>query len=61
MAKLVLLSVLIMTIALPIAVAERPKPQLTLRWTLVAMVVLILIWAQLCLRLYPELVPLDKQ
>jgi hypothetical protein len=58
MSKLILLSVVILSIALPMVVAARPKPQATLRQVVFIMVFAILVWSQLCLRVYPQYVPL---
>jgi hypothetical protein len=59
MPKLILLSVLIASIALPIILAERPRPRATLRLLVVLMICVIVVWSQLCLRVYTVLVPLD--
>jgi hypothetical protein len=58
MSKLILLSVVILTIALPMYVAARPKPQATLRQVVLIMIFAIVVWSQLCLRIYPQYVPL---
>ena len=61
MAKLILLSVIIASIAIPILIAERPRPQATVRFLTILMIVIIVVWSQLCLWMYPTLVPLDEQ
>jgi hypothetical protein len=45
--------------AVPILVADHPKQQAALKKALAIIIVLIVIWAMLCLRVYPVLVPLD--
>ena len=59
MAKLLVLSVILVSVILPMIAATRPKPQKNLRIVLGVIVVVILVWTQLCLRVYPALVPLD--
>jgi len=56
MAKLILLSVILLTIALPIAVAERPGPKKSLRLVWGVLVAFAFVWAILCTRCYPQLV-----
>jgi hypothetical protein len=59
MAKLILLSIIILSVALPMTMAARPKPQATLRRVVLIMVFVIVVWSQLCLRVYPSYVPLE--
>jgi hypothetical protein len=58
MSKLILLSVVILSVGLPMVVAARPRPQATLRQVVLIMVFAIIVWSQLCLRIYPQYVPL---
>jgi hypothetical protein len=59
MAKLIILSVVILSVGMPIAMATRPKPQATLRQIVLLMIFAIFVWSQLCLKLYPQYVPLE--
>lgn len=59
MAKLILLSIVLASMAIPIRLCARPSPKRALKraqWTIVALVVL---WAFLCIVWYPALVPLE--
>jgi hypothetical protein len=58
-AKLILLSVVLVSMIIPIRLATRASPKRTLRrvqWTIVAFV---FVWALLCIVWYPALVPLE--
>jgi hypothetical protein len=59
MSKLILLSLIILSVWLPMAVSTRPKPQATLRQVIYIMIFGIFVWSQLCLRLYPQYVSLE--
>jgi hypothetical protein len=59
LAKLIVLSIIIVSFVLPIAMATRPRPRIMLRrvqWITLAWVV---VWAYLCVTWYTRLVPLD--
>lgn len=58
MSKLIILSVVIFSVAVPMILSTRPKPQATLRRLVYIMIFAIFVWAQLCLKLYPQYVPL---
>jgi hypothetical protein len=58
-AKLILLSIVIVSMAVPIHLCARPSPKRALRraqWILTAFVFL---WAFLCIVWYPKLTPLE--
>jgi hypothetical protein len=58
-AKLILLSVVLVSMIIPIRLCTRPSPKRALRrvqWTIVAFV---FVWAFLCIVWYPALVPLE--
>jgi hypothetical protein len=58
MEKLIVLSIVFVTIAVPtwLSTSQRPKPALRKAQTII--VVFVLLWGYLCLHLYPQLVPL---
>jgi hypothetical protein len=58
MSKLIILSVVIFSVAVPMMMADRPKPQATLRQVVYIMIFAIFVWSQLCLKVYPGQVPL---
>ncbi|HLK39699.1 MAG TPA: hypothetical protein VKU41_23245 [Polyangiaceae bacterium] len=58
MAKLIILSIVLVSVALPIWYSGRPNPRRTLRRVQWSMVLFIVVWAYLCLRRYPAMVPL---
>lgn len=58
MSKLIILSVVILSVAVPMMMSARPKPQATLRQMVYIMIFAIFVWSQLCLKLYPMQVPL---
>lgn len=58
MAKLIILSVVLMSFIVPIYLATSTRPKAALRRAQIVMVGFILLWAILCVRWYPELVPL---
>jgi hypothetical protein len=59
MAKLILLSVVIVGIVVPIALSTRRAPKKTLRLVQVVCLGFVLVWAYLCITWYPQLVPVD--
>jgi hypothetical protein len=58
-AKLLLLSVVLASVALPVVLSRRPSPRRSIRRLLGAMAVIILVWAYLCLSLYPQWVHVE--
>jgi hypothetical protein len=58
MAKLIILSVVLISFALPIYVSKSARPRAALRRTQFVVLGFIVIWALMCTRWYPELVPL---
>jgi hypothetical protein len=59
MAKLIPLSIIIVSVVIPAFLASGPKPAAKLRLMLFLVIGYILIWTQLVLRVYPVYVPLD--
>jgi hypothetical protein len=59
MAKLILLSIVLVSMAVPIQLAARPGGRRALRRTQWIIVAYALIWAFMCLVWYPALVPLE--
>jgi|HubBroStandDraft_6_1064221.scaffolds.fasta_scaffold1579104_2 hypothetical protein len=59
MAKLIPLSVIIMSVVIPLIFAGRSRPKADLRLVLWLLIGYILIWTQLCLRVYPMYVFVD--
>jgi hypothetical protein len=57
-AKLIILSILIVSIAVPAWLSGSPQPQKALRRTQGIIVLFVLVWAYMCLSWYPALVPL---
>jgi hypothetical protein len=57
-AKLIILSIIIMTFVVPAFLAASPRPKQALKRTQAIMLVYIVIWAYMCVRWYPQLVPL---
>jgi hypothetical protein len=58
MSKLIILSIVIVAMAVPAWLSSSPQPRKALQkaqWIIVGFVV---VWAYLCLHLYPDLVPL---
>lgn len=56
MAKLIILSIVLVSFAVPVQLAASPRPKNALRraqWIVLAFIVL---WALMCLRWYPQLV-----
>jgi hypothetical protein len=58
-AKLILLSIVIVGIVVPIAFSTRRRPRKVLRLVQVVSLGFVLVWAYLCITWYPQLVPLD--
>jgi hypothetical protein len=59
MVKLIPLSVLLVSIALPMIWADKARPKANLRLVLFIVIGYILVWTQLCLRVYPDYVTID--
>lgn len=59
MAKLIILSIVLVTFAVPIRFAVAPSPRAALRKVQVVLFVYIVVWAYLCLHWYPALVYLE--
>ncbi len=59
MAKLILLSIVQMSGAVPLRLSRRPAGRRALRVVQWSMVAFIVVWACLCIVWYPALVPLD--
>jgi hypothetical protein len=59
MAKLIPLSVVLVSIIVPMLFADKARPKAKLRFVLLVVIGYILVWTQLCLRVYPEYVPLE--
>jgi hypothetical protein len=50
---LIPLGIVLASIGLPIAIAGSPKPKRALRWLQITIAVFALVWAFLCLKVYP--------
>jgi hypothetical protein len=50
---LIPLFIVLVSIALPIVLARSPKPKRALRWLQISIAVFALVWAFLCLDVYP--------
>jgi hypothetical protein len=59
LAKLILMSIVLFTVAFPIGVARRPRPRATVRLIQILTVVVAFAWAYACLTWYPQLVPVE--
>ena len=59
MAKLILLSIVLVTVAIPMILATRKSPKKTLRTIQIISLVFVCIWAWMCLTIYPQIVPVD--
>ncbi len=57
MAKLIILSIVIVSFAVPIWLSTSPKPKRALRQMQWIILGFIVVWAYMCLHWYPELVP----
>ena len=58
MAKMMILSIVLVSFGLPIYLSARPQPMRTLKRMQGILFLYILFWAYLCLHWYPILVPL---
>ncbi len=58
MAKLIILSILIVSMAVPIRLATAANPQRALRRVQGIVVVFVVVWGYMCLHVYPSLVEL---
>jgi hypothetical protein len=59
MATLIPLSVVIMSVVVPMIFASRANPKANLRLVIFLMIGYVLVWTQLCLRVYPQYVTID--
>lgn len=58
MAKLIILSIVLVSFALPVWLATTRRPRQTLRRLQWGMFAFVAVWAYMCLRWYPDIVPL---
>jgi hypothetical protein len=58
MAKLIILSIVIVSFAVPTMLATSPRPRAAIRRAQVLVLAFIVAWAFMCVRWYPDLVPL---
>jgi hypothetical protein len=58
MAKLIILSVLLASMAVPAWLSTSPNPRKALRKTQGLVVLFVIVWGFMCLHWYPELVPM---
>jgi hypothetical protein len=58
MAKLIILSIVLVSFAVPVWLSTSPQPRRALRRAQRIILVFIVVWAFMCLHWYPELVPL---
>ncbi|HXU83848.1 MAG TPA: hypothetical protein VN914_20780 [Polyangia bacterium] len=59
MVKYIPYSVVLVTAALGLYLAGRPKPKQAIKTMHILMIVYIIIWAMLCLYVYPESTPIE--
>jgi hypothetical protein len=59
MAKLILLSIVLVGIVVPILLSTRRSPRRALRQAQAIALGFIVVWAYMCLTWYPDLVPLE--
>jgi hypothetical protein len=59
MAKLIILSIVLASFAVPLRLSTAAQPRRALRRAQGIMLVCIVIWAMMCLHWYPALVPLQ--
>lgn len=59
MAKLILLSIVIVSVVVPMLLATRRSPVRMLRNAQVAALLAVVVWAYMCISWYPQLVPVD--
>jgi hypothetical protein len=58
MSKLIILSIVLVSMAVPAWLSTSAQPRKALRRTQLIVVLFVVVWAYLCLHWYPELVPL---
>jgi hypothetical protein len=58
MEKLIILSIVLVSFAVPIWFSAAPRPRRALRRVQGIVIAFTFVWAYLCLHLYPRLVPL---
>jgi len=58
MEKLIILSILLVSVAVPTWLSTSPQPRKALRQTQGFMVFYVIVWGYMCLHWYPVLVPL---
>jgi hypothetical protein len=59
MAKLIPLSMILMTLVLPIVFSERPRPHRSVRVLQAVMLAFVLVWGILCITVYPQYVKVE--
>jgi hypothetical protein len=59
MAKLIILSIVIMSFVVPIRLSTAKNPRASLRKAQQIIALFILVWTFMCLRWYPSIVPLE--
>jgi hypothetical protein len=58
-AKLIILSIVIISFAVPVRLATAKRPRLALRRAQQLVALFIVVWAFMCLRWYPSIVSLE--
>jgi Ca2+/H+ antiporter len=59
MAKLILLSVILIAVVVPVWLSTRRRPRRALRTAQLVSISFVVVWAYLCVIWYPQLVPLE--
>jgi hypothetical protein len=59
MAKLIILSIVLVSFAVPVWFSTSTQPRRALRRVQQIILVFIVVWAYMCLHWYPQLVPLE--
>lgn len=59
MSKLILLSLVIVSVVVPMSFATRKTPRSALRTSQIITALFIIVWTFMCLYWYPRLVPID--
>ncbi|MGO9838160.1 MAG: hypothetical protein ACLP1X_28595 [Polyangiaceae bacterium] len=59
MAKLIILSIVLVSFGVPVWLSDSTQPRRTLRRVQGILLGLIVVWAYLCLHWYPRIVPLQ--
>ena len=59
MAKLIIMSIVFVTMGVPIWLSTAKRPRGALRRAQTLSIIYALIWAYMCLRLYPQLVQIE--